>query len=97
MSTDRWIDMEIVAYVNNGMLLSLKKKKNKEICIWVSLNKVDEPGAYCTEWSKSEEKDKFCILMYMYGILKGGTDELIAVEMQTENRFVDTVWEGKRE
>ena len=35
--------------------------------------------------------------MYMYGILKGGTDELIAVEMQTENRFVDTVWEGKRE
>ena len=35
--------------------------------IWVSTNEVDEPTAYCTEWSK-KEKDKYCILMHVYGI-----------------------------
>ena len=34
-----------------------------------------------------EEKDKYCILTHIYGILKNGTDELIyraAVEKQRE-------------
>ena len=44
--------------------------------IWVSPNKVDEPRAYYTKWSK-KEKDKYCILTYAYGILKDGTDEPI--------------------
>ena len=28
----------------------------KKECIWVSSNELDEPGAYYTEWSKSERK-----------------------------------------
>ena len=35
--------------------------------IWVSPNEVDELRAYYTKWSK-KEKDKYCVLMYVYGI-----------------------------
>ena len=41
-----------------------------------------------------KEKGKYNILMNIYGIWKDGADEPIcraAVEMQTENRLVDTV------
>ena len=59
---DRWMDQEVVVHINNGILLSHKKKR-----IWVRSNEVDEPRAYYTEWSKSE-KDKYCILTHRYGI-----------------------------
>ena len=42
------MDKEIVVHVHNGILLSYKKEH-----IWVSLNEVDEPRVYYTEWSKS--------------------------------------------
>jgi len=58
-----------VVDVHNGILLSYKKE-----CIWVSSNEVDEPGAYYTEWNKSERGKKYCILMHIYGIWKEGTD-----------------------
>ena len=61
MSTDRWMDEEIVVYIHNGILLSHEKEH-----IWVSSNEVDEPRAYYTEWSKSEEKDKCSILTHIY-------------------------------
>ena len=32
-------------------------------CIWLSANKVDDPRAYYTQWSKSEEKNK-CHIIY---------------------------------
>ena len=41
LSTDRWVDKEIVVHVYNGLLLSHKKER-----IWVSSNEVDEPRAY---------------------------------------------------
>ena len=44
------------------------------------------------------EKDKYYILTHMYGIQKDGTDDSVcrpAMEMQTENRFGDTVPEGE--
>ena len=44
----------------NGILLSHKKE-----CIWVSSNKMDEPKAYYTEWSKSEE-NRYHILMHIF-------------------------------
>ena len=53
-------------------------------CIWVSPNEVDEPRAYCAEWSKSERQMLY-INIYM-GSGKNGTDEPIckaAVETQT--------------
>ena len=54
------MDKEIVVHVHNGILLSYKKEH-----IWVSLNEVDEPRVYYTEWSKSE-KDKCYILTHIY-------------------------------
>ena len=39
-----------------------------------------------------KEKDKYCILTHIYGILKNGTEEFIyreAMEKQTENRLMD--------
>ena len=50
-------------HIYNEILLSHKKEH-----IWVSSDEVDEPRAYYTEWGKSEEKDKYRILMHMYGI-----------------------------
>ena len=81
--------MEIVAYVNNGMLLSLKKKKKQYafesvLTRWMNL----EPIVQSTK--------SLYINVYVWN-LKRCTDELIAVEMQTENRSVDTEWEGERE
>ena len=45
------MDKEVVVHMHNGILLSYKKEH-----IWVSSNEVDETGAYCTEWSKSERE-----------------------------------------
>ena len=45
-----------------------------------------------------KEKDKYHILMHIYGIQKNGADEPIckaAMEMQTENRLMDTAGEGE--
>ena len=44
-----------------------------------------------------KEKDKYHILMHIYGIQKNGTEEFTyraAMEKQTENRFMDM---GRRE
>ena len=46
----------------NGRSLSYKKER-----IWVSPNEVDEPRAYCSEISQ-KDKDKYHILMHLYGI-----------------------------
>ena len=50
MATDGRMDKDVVD-IYNGILLSYKKEY-----IWVSSKEVDEPGAYYTEWSKSERK-----------------------------------------
>ena len=45
-----------------------------------------------------KEKNKYCILTHIYGILKDGTDEPIcraAMETDIENRRVDTKREGE--
>ena len=47
----------LVVHIYNGILLSYKKE-----LIWVNLNEVGEPRAYCTEWSKSERERQ---ILYM--------------------------------
>ena len=59
MSIGRWMDKEVVVYIHNGILLSLYKKER----IWVSSNEVDEQSEV-----SQKEKDKYCILMHIYGI-----------------------------
>ena len=47
-----------------------------------------------------KEKNTQCILMYIYGIQRNGTDEPICragVETDTENRHGDTAGEGEGE
>ena len=59
---------------------------------WMKLKPIIQSEA------SQKEKDKCCILMHAYGIQKDGTDDPIcraAMEMQTENRSVDTVGEGE--
>ena len=61
MSIDRWTDKELMVHISNGILLSYKKGH-----IWVSSDKVDEPRACYTEWSKSErERQILCINEYL--------------------------------
>ena len=66
--------------------------------IWISSDEVDEPKTYYTEWSESE-KDKYCILVYIYGIQKNGSEEFInraAMEKQTSRIDLWTWEEGRR-
>ena len=65
----------------------------------VSINKVDEPRAYCTDWSKSErERWILCIKAgvwkverwYWWAYLQGSNRDA-----GTEKRLVDTVKEGE--
>ena len=49
-STDEWIRK--LWYIHTMEYYSAIKKEH----IWVSSNEVDEPGAYYTEWSKSERE-----------------------------------------
>ena len=60
------MDEEAVVHIHNGILLSHKKE-----CIWVRSNVIDEPGAYYTEWSKSErEKQILFDIIYMWNLEK---------------------------
>ena len=63
MHIDKWMDTEIVVHIYNGILLSYKKEY-----IWVSSNEVDEPRAIIQSEVSQKEKDKYCILMYIYRI-----------------------------
>ena len=63
MSTDRWMDKQVVVYIHNGILLSYKKEH-----IWVSSNEVDELEPIIQSEVSHKEKDKCYILMYIYGI-----------------------------
>ena len=62
MSTDRWMDTEVV-HTHNEILLSIKKEH-----IWVSSNEVDESRAIIQNEVSQKEKDKYHILMHIYGI-----------------------------
>ena len=66
MSTDRWMDKEVVVHIYNGILLSHKKG-----WMWVSWTEVDQLSAYYTERSKSEkEKQISYINAYIWKLEK---------------------------
>ena len=48
-----------MVHIYNVILLSHKKEH-----IWISSNEVNETGAYHTEWSKSEKKNKATNTVY---------------------------------
>ena len=88
------MDQEVVVHTHNGMLLSYKKE-----CIWVSSNEVDEPGAYYTEWSKSEiERQILYINAYIWNLERWYQQSYIQGskgDTDIKNRLLDTVGEGE--
>ena len=72
VSIDRWMDKEVVVYKYNGLLLGHKKER-----IWASSSEEDEPRACLQTEVNHKEKNKYHMLMHIYGIQKNGTDEPI--------------------
>ena len=57
------MDLEVVEYIYNGILISYKKQH-----IWVSSNEVDELEPIIQSEVSQKEKDKYCILTHVYVI-----------------------------
>ena len=57
------MDKEAVVHIYKEILLSHKKEH-----IWVSSSEVDEPRACYAGEVSLKQKNKFCILMHIYGI-----------------------------
>ena len=65
VSTERWMDKEVVVHMHNVILLSHKKER---MC--VSYSEVDEPRACYTEWSKLEREKQIYINEYIWNLEK---------------------------
>ena len=61
-----------MVYIHNGILLSHKKE-----CIGVSSNEVDDLEPTVQSEVSQKEKNKYCILTLIHGILKNCTEEFI--------------------
>ena len=92
ISIGRWMDKEVVAHIHNRILLSYKSEH-----IWVSSNEVDEPGAYYTEWSKSERERQILYIntyiwnlerWYRWSYMQGSKGNI-------KNRVLGSVGEGE--
>ena len=72
MSIDRWMDIEDVVRIYNGILLNHKKEWNCVIC-----RDVDGLRDCHTKWSKSEREEEISYInAYMWN-LKYDTSEII--------------------
>ena len=75
------MDKEVVVHIHNGILLSYKKKCIETVLMrWMNLEPIIQSEV------SQKEKDKYHILMHIYGILKNGSEEFIyraAMEKQT--------------
>ena len=61
-----------VIHIHNGILLSHKKNIFESVLMrWMNLELVIQSEV------SQKQKDKYCILMHMYGIQKKGTEEFI--------------------
>ena len=94
MSTDRWMDKEVVVHLHNAILLSYKKEH-----IWVRSNSVDEPRACCTDWSKTEKERQIPYTntytwnlerWYQQFSMQGSKGDT-----EVKNRLLDSVEEGE--
>ena len=71
--------LHIDIYTPNGILLSLKKKRNDTIC-----NNVDGTGGYYTWENKSNRERKLLCIMSYTGILKHKTNEYNKTETDSQ-------------
>ena len=74
------MDKEIVVHTHNGFYLAIKRNAfESSLMRWINLEPIIQSEV------SQKEKDKYCILMHVYGVYKDGTDEPIcqaAMEMQ---------------
>ena len=63
MSIDRWMDKEVVIYIHNGILLSIKRNTFESVLMrWMNLEPIIQSEV------SQKEKDKYSILTHIYGI-----------------------------
>ena len=67
MSINRRMDKENVAHIYNGILGIKRNEVELFVVRWMDLESVIQ--------SEVSQKEKRCMLMHIYGILKSGTDE----------------------
>ena len=57
------MDKEAVVHIHNGILLSIKRKTFESVLMrWMNLEPIIQSEV------SQKEKDKYCILMHLYGI-----------------------------
>ena len=57
------MDKEVVVLIHNGLILSIKRKTFESVLMrWMNLEPIIQSEV------SQKEKDKYCILMHMYGI-----------------------------
>ena len=75
------MDKQVVVYIHNGILLSHKRNTFESVLMrWMNLEPIIQSEV------SQKEKDKYHILIHIYGIEKNGTEEFIsraAMEKQT--------------
>ena len=94
MSIDRGMDKEVMVHIHNGILLSHKKNTFESVL----MSQMNVEPIIHSEVSQ-KEKDKYCILMHLYGIQNNGTEEFIyraAMEKQTQRIDLWTWREGRQ-
>ena len=78
------MDKEDVVHIYNGILLSHKKERNRD---------VDGPRDCHMSEVSQKEKNKYCILTHICGIQKNGTDEPVCkagIETQMQRTHIWT-------
>ena len=65
MCIDRWVDKEVSVHIHNGILPGYKKEH-----VWDSSKEVDYLKSVIQSEVSQKEKDKYCLLTHIYGILK---------------------------
>ena len=66
---------EVVVHIHNGILFSYKKDTYESVLMrWMNLEPIIESDI------TQKDKDKYHMLIHIYGIYKDGTDEIICRE-----------------
>ena len=73
------MDKEVVVHIHNGILLSHRRNAFESFLMrWMNLEPIIK-----SEISQ-KEKDKYCILTYIYGIWKDGNEFIFRAAMETQ-------------
>ena len=91
MSTDRWIDKDVVN-IHNGILLSHKKEWNNAI-----YSNMDWPRDYRTKWSKSERERQISYDNHLYVESKKIVKKELIYKTEMDSQTVRDLWLARGE